>query len=164
MAVKRSKDTIAALLSEPDLAPPREPSRSATRAPRPLPRTPEVPQQEPAPPTPQPRSELETGARPTPKAEPEATRELDADTDPEWEDPDELEHFEFRADAPLVRPRRRKQVDYQTLRINRQTAKIMRQVWLANRRVDPALSYTEFATVVCQNGLRAMKEQRERGE
>jgi hypothetical protein len=40
----------------------------------------------------------------------------------------------------------------------------MRLQWQAARRIDPMLSFTEFATVVCQRGLRALKEDRERGE
>jgi hypothetical protein len=80
----------------------------------------------------------------------------------EWNDPDELENFDFDATASVVKVRKRRAVDYQTLRINQPTSKIMRQVWLANRRIDPALSYTEFATLVVQRGLRGLKEDRGR--
>jgi len=45
-------------------------------------------------------------------------------------DDEDLEAFAFDADAPLVRPRRREQKDYQTVRINRPTAKILRAQWL----------------------------------
>jgi hypothetical protein len=79
-------------------------------------------------------------------------------------DDSDLEAFELQADAPLVRPRRRRQVDYQTVRINRPTAQVLRAQWLIARRQDPLLSYTEFSTIAVQSGLRALKEQRERGE
>lgn len=82
----------------------------------------------------------------------------------EWAEPDELEAFDFDASAPLVRPRRRKQPDYQTVRLHRTTAQIMRQAWLASRKTDAAITYTEFSTLVCQHGLRALKEARERGD
>ena len=77
-------------------------------------------------------------------------------------DDDDLEAFELVADAPLVKPRRRREPDYQTVRINRPTAKILRAQWLLARSIDPMISYTEFATVCVQHGLRALKEQRER--
>ena len=79
-------------------------------------------------------------------------------------DDEDLEAFAFDTDAPLVRPRRREQKDYQTVRINRPTAKILRAQWLLARQIDPLMSYTEFSTIVVQQGLRALKEQRERGE
>jgi hypothetical protein len=79
-------------------------------------------------------------------------------------DDSDLEAFEFAAEAPLVKPRRRRQVEYQTVRINRPTAKILRAQWLLARQQDPLLSYTEFSTIAVQSGLRALKEQRERGE
>ena len=77
-------------------------------------------------------------------------------------DDDDLEAFELAADAPLVKPRRRREPEYQTVRINRPTAKILRAQWLLARSIDPMISYTEFATVCVQHGLRALKEQRER--
>jgi len=77
-------------------------------------------------------------------------------------DDDDLEAFELVADAPLVKPRRRREPEYQTVRINRPTAKILRAQWLRARSIDPMISYTEFATVCVQHGLRALKEQRER--
>jgi hypothetical protein len=79
-------------------------------------------------------------------------------------DDSDLEAFELAAEAPLVKPRRRRQVEYQTVRINRPTAKILRAQWLLARQQDPLLSYTEFSTIAVQSGLRALKEQRERGE
>jgi hypothetical protein len=82
----------------------------------------------------------------------------------EWDDPAELERFEFDAAAPIVKPRRRRDPIYQTLRINSPTARIMRLQWQAARRIDPMVTFTEFATVVCQRGLRALKEDRERDE
>ena len=83
--------------------------------------------------------------------------------DGDFDDTD-LESFELQADAPLVRPRRREQKDYQTVRINRPTAKILRAQWLLARQVDPLMSYTEFSTIVVQCGLQALKAQRDRGE
>lgn len=77
-------------------------------------------------------------------------------------DEDDLEAFELVADAPLVKPRRRREPEYQTVRINRPTAKILRAQWLLARSIDPMISYTEFATVCVQHGLRALKEQRDR--
>lgn len=77
-------------------------------------------------------------------------------------DDDDLEAFELVADAPLVKPRRRREPEYQTVRINRPTAKILRAQWLLARSIDPMISYTEFATVCVQHGLRALKEQRDR--
>jgi hypothetical protein len=74
----------------------------------------------------------------------------------------DLEAFELDVDRPLVRPRRRKEVDYQTVRINRPTARILRQQWLAARSIDPLVSFTEFATIVAQKGLRALAEERKR--
>jgi len=79
-------------------------------------------------------------------------------------DDSDLEAFEFAAEAPLVKPRRRREVEYQTVRINRPTAKVLRAQWLLARQQDPLLSYTEFSTIAVQSGLRALKEQRERGE
>lgn len=79
-------------------------------------------------------------------------------------DDSDLEAFELAAEAPLVKPRRRRQVEYQTVRINRPTAKVLRAQWLLARQQDPLLSYTEFSTIAVQSGLRALKEQRERGE
>lgn len=137
---KKQSSTLAALIGNADLAPPpRNPEPERSREPIPT-------QQVAVPQAPQ----IRRYAEPEPDAG-------------EWEDPDELEAFDFDATAPVVKPRKRKPVDYQTLRINKPTAQIMRQVWLANRRIDPALSYTEFATVVVQHGLRALKEERERG-
>lgn len=86
-----------------------------------------------------------------------------AEPEPEWDDPEELEEFDFDPSEALVRPRRRKAVEYPTLRVHPNTAKVMRQVWLANRRIDPALSFTEFSTLCVQFGLRALKEARDRG-
>lgn len=83
--------------------------------------------------------------------------------DDDFDDSD-LEAFELAAEAPLVKPRRRRQVEYQTVRINRPTAKILRAQWLLARQQDPLLSYTEFSTIAVQSGLRALKEQRARGE
>jgi hypothetical protein len=74
----------------------------------------------------------------------------------------DLEAFELHVDQPLVRPRRRRQVDYQTVRINKPTARVLRQCWLAARQQDPLVSFTEFATIVTQRGLRALAEDRER--
>jgi hypothetical protein len=82
-------------------------------------------------------------------------------TDDGYDDVD-LEAFELQVDQPLVRPRRRRQVDYQTVRINKPTARILRQCWLAARQQDPLVSFTEFATIVTQRGLRALAEDRER--
>jgi hypothetical protein len=79
-------------------------------------------------------------------------------------DDSDLEAFELVAEAPLVKPRRRREIEYQTVRINRPTAKILRAQWLLARQQDPLLSYTEFSTITVQSGLRALKEQRERGE
>jgi hypothetical protein len=83
--------------------------------------------------------------------------------DADFDDSD-LEAFELAAEAPLVKPRRRREVEYQTVRINRPTAKILRAQWLLARQQDPLLSYTEFSTIAVQSGLRALKEQREREE
>jgi hypothetical protein len=83
-------------------------------------------------------------------------------TSPDDYDEVDLEAFELEVDRPLVRPRRRKEVDYQTVRINRPTARILRQQWLAARSVDPLVSFTEFATIVAQKGLRALAEERKR--
>ena len=83
--------------------------------------------------------------------------------DGDFDDTD-LESFDLPADAPLVRPRRREQKDYQTVRINRPTAKILRAQWLLARQIDPLMSYTEFSTIVVQRGLQALKAQRDRGE
>jgi hypothetical protein len=79
-------------------------------------------------------------------------------------DDSDLEAFELATETPLVKPRRRREVEYQTVRINRPTAKILRAQWLLARQQDPLLSYTEFSTIAVQSGLRALKEQRERGE
>lgn len=133
---RKQTDTLAALIGNPDYAPP--------------PRQPE----------PQPHPET-TQHVAVPQA-PQIRHYAEPDTE-EWDDPDELENFDFDPAAPVVKPRKRRPVDYQTLRINAPTSKIMRQVWLANRRIDPALSYTEFATLVVQHGLRALKEERDRG-
>jgi hypothetical protein len=76
----------------------------------------------------------------------------------------DLEAFELEVDRPLVRPRRRKEVDYQTVRINRPTARILRQQWLAARSIDPLVSFTEFATIVAQKGLRTLAEERKRDD
>lgn len=83
-------------------------------------------------------------------------------TSPDDYDEVDLEAFELEVDRPLVRPRRRKEVDYQTVRINRPTARILRQQWLAARSVDPLVSFTEFATIVAQKGLRTLAEERKR--
>jgi hypothetical protein len=132
---RKQSSTVAHLLGRSDLAPP--------------PREPE-PRVEP------------TQHVAVPQA-PQARRYAEPEPDTgEWEEPDELEHFDFDPAASVVKPRRRRPVDYQTLRINQPTSKIMRQVWLANRRIDPALSYTEFATLVVQRGLRGLKEDRGR--
>ncbi len=74
----------------------------------------------------------------------------------------DLEAFELEVDRPLVRPRRRREVDYQTVRINKPTARILRQCWLAARSIDPLVSFTEFATIVTQKGLRTLAEERSR--
>lgn len=132
-----SKKGVSAVLSiagQPDLAPP-------PRDPKPEAAAPEVTE--------------------VPKA-PQRRRYAEPEPAEEWDDPEELKNFDFDPDAPLVRRRKRKPVEYPTLRIDTKTAKIMRQVWLANRRIDPALSFTEFATVCVQHGLRALKEQRDR--
>lgn len=73
-------------------------------------------------------------------------------------DDSDLEAFELEADAPLVRPRRRKNVEYQTVRINKPTARILRAQWLRARQVDPLLSYTEFSTIIVQTGLTALRD------
>jgi hypothetical protein len=86
------------------------------------------------------------------------------DVPPDDLDDSDLEAFELAAEAPLVKPRRRREVEYQTVRINRPTAKILRAQWLLARQQDPLLSYTEFSTITVQSGLRALKEQRDRGE
>ena len=83
-------------------------------------------------------------------------------TSPDDYDEVDLEAFELEVNVPLVRPRRRKEVDYQTVRINRPTARILRQQWLAARSIDPLVSFTEFATIVAQKGLRALAEERRR--
>ena len=85
-----------------------------------------------------------------------------ADVDEDDLDDSDLEAFDLQVDRPLVRPRRRAAVDYQTVRINRPTAKILRQQWLMARRLDPLLSFTEFATIVAQKGLTALAEERRR--
>src|SRR5690349_8906734 len=106
---KRSTDTIAALLgSAPALAPvwdepAEEPSESsqrpavdhpsAVRAPSPL------------------RSAAPVQPDPS---------QLAVTDDGDFDDTD-LESFDLPADGPLVRPRRREQKDYQTVRINRPT-------------------------------------------
>lgn len=82
--------------------------------------------------------------------------------DPSDYDDVDLEAFELDVDRPLVRPRRRKEVDYQTVRINRPTARILRQQWLVARSIDPLVSFTEFATIVTQKGLRTLAEERKR--
>ena len=133
---RKQSSTVAHLLGRSDLAPP-------PREPEPAPRVEPAPAQHVA----------------VPQA-PQIRRYAEPDAE-EWEE-DELEHFEFDPTASVVKPRKRRPVDYQTLRINQPTAKIMRQIWLANRRVDPALSYTEFATLVVQRGLRGLKEDRGR--
>jgi hypothetical protein len=83
-------------------------------------------------------------------------------TSPDDYDEVDLEAFELEVNVPLVRPRRRKEVDYQTVRINRPTARILRQQWLAARSIDPLVSFTEFATIVAQKGLRTLAEERRR--
>ena len=79
-------------------------------------------------------------------------------------DDTDLEAFELNTSAPLVKPRRRRQVDYQTLRIQKHTWRIMRDSWLRARQIDPLVTFVEFSTVVIQRGLQALKEDRERGE
>lgn len=101
----------------------------------------------------------ERGSKPKPPVVDQPPAPDDGDLDDS-----DLEAFELQADAPLIRPRRRRQVDYQTVRINRPTAQVLRAQWLIARRQDPLLSYTEFSTIAVQSGLRALKEQRERGE
>ncbi|MGB6161771.1 MAG: hypothetical protein WBF75_04190 [Pseudonocardiaceae bacterium] len=101
----------------------------------------------------------ERGSKPKPPVVDQPPAPDDGDLDDS-----DLEAFELQADAPLIRPRRRRQVDYQTVRINRPTAQVLRAQWLIARRHDPLLSYTEFSTIAVQSGLRALKEQRERGE
>jgi hypothetical protein len=83
-------------------------------------------------------------------------------TSPDDYDEVDLEAFELEVNVPLVRPRRRKEVDYQTVRINRPTARILRQQWLTARSIDPLVSFTEFATIVAQKGLRTLAEERRR--
>lgn len=149
---KRSTDTIAALLgSAPALAPVRDepvdgPSESS----------PQSAAAELSPPVMAP-SPLRPAASVHPSQLPPPA------DDGDFDDTD-LESFELQADAPLVRPRRREQKDYQTVRINRPTAKILRAQWLLARQVDPLMSYTEFSTIVVQCGLQALKAQRDRGE
>lgn len=82
-----------------------------------------------------------------------AADELD-DVDPEI--------FDFETTAPLVRPRKRKSMDYQTVRLFRSTWQPLRQAWLMNRKVDSLISFTEFASVVCQRGLQSLKAEVER--
>jgi hypothetical protein len=74
----------------------------------------------------------------------------------------DLEAFELEVDRPLVKPRKRRQVDYQTVRLYRSTARILRQGWLKARERDVLLSFTEFATIVAQKGLTALAEERRR--
>ncbi len=162
---KRSSDTIAAMLSSaPALAPVPDKQPVVTQNRRaetePAPRDP----QESAAVTPELQSgevvyeaTVEEVAPARPHLQPVTEEDLG-----EWDDPDELERFEFEASAPIVRPRRRRDPQYQTLRINAPTAKIMRLQWKAARQIDPMVSFTEFSTVVVQAGLRALKEQRER--
>ena len=95
---------------------------------------------------------------------PAADHRAHAEDDAAELDDTDLEAFEFTADAPIVRPRRRRNPLYQTVRINRPTAAVLRAQWLLARKSDPLVTFTEFATIVCQHGLRALKEQRERGE
>lgn len=89
----------------------------------------------------------------SPASQPHGTPDVDLDDT-------DLEAFTMAADAPLVRPRRRRAVDYQTVRINRPTAKVLRANWLVARQQDPLLSYTEFATIVTQRGLQTLAEER----
>jgi len=142
MTNKRSRDTIAAMLSsapalvredEPEVTPTLQPGEEVYEA----------------------TAELVRPTHMAPVPEP-----VD---DGDFED-DDLEAFEFEASAPIVKPRRREVKDYQTVRINRPTARILRAQWLLARQVDPLVTFTEFSTVVAQHGLRALKEQRERGE
>src|SRR5690242_15458530 len=98
---KRSSDTIAALLgSAPALAP-----------------VPDGPADRPATPPPAPEAAAELPApnrlRPAAALHPS---QLPPVNDGEFDDTD-LESFDLPADLPLVRPRRREQKDYQTVRI-----------------------------------------------
>lgn len=77
-------------------------------------------------------------------------------------DDSDLEDFHLEAGVPLVKPRRRRQVSYQTVRINKPTAQVLRQQWIVAKHVDPLLSYVEFATIVTQRGLQALAEERRR--
>jgi hypothetical protein len=74
----------------------------------------------------------------------------------------DLEAFELEVDRPLVKPRRRRQPDYQTVRLYRSTAKILRQQWIHARSADPLITFTEFSTLCMQYGLRALAEERRR--
>lgn len=76
-------------------------------------------------------------------------------------DDTDLEAFEMKPGAPLVKPRRRRQVSYQTVRINKPTAQVLRAQWLIARRIDPLFSFTEFSTIVVQRGLQALANERE---
>jgi len=171
VGTKRSKDTISALLGNaPALAP--VPDDSAQQPPTSRSNRPSSPSNDvPSPSTTdsapitlelQPGEQVyEATAEPV---RPSHLRPADEPPAGEEVEEDDLEAFEFEADAPIVKPRRRKQLDYQTVRINRPTARILRAQWLMARQADPLISYTEFATIVCQHGLRALKEQRQRGE
>jgi hypothetical protein len=148
---KRSTDTIAALLgSAPALAPVRDEPADGPSESSPQPTAADHPS------TVMPPSPLRAAAPVHPSQLPPAD-------DGDFDDTD-LESFELQADAPLVRPRRREQKDYQTVRINRPTAKILRAQWLLARQVDPLMSYTEFSTIVVQRGLQALKAQHDRGD
>lgn len=109
---------------------------------------------------------LSTAPRMAPMDEPTRPRRT-ADvpaTGPGGEDLDDtdLEAFDLPAGGPLVKPRRRRPVTYQTVRINRPTAQVLRAQWLIARRADPLLSYVEFATIVTQRGLQALADERRR--
>jgi hypothetical protein len=149
---KRSTDTIAAMLSSaPALVPVRDEPTAGPAESSPQPTAADHPSAVMAPSPLRPAAPVHPSQLPPPAE------------DGDFDDTD-LESFELQADAPLVRPRRREQKDYQTVRINRPTAKILRAQWLLARQVDPLMSYTEFSTIVVQRGLQALKAQRDRGD
>jgi hypothetical protein len=144
MATKKSKDTIAALLGS---APALSRSRTLTA------------------PTRSPRRSTSPGRA---KHSPSGSCQPTCSPYRRWRTTTSmtptLEAFELNTSAPLVKPRRRRQVDYQTLRIQKHTWRIMRDSWLRARQIDPLVTFVEFSTVVIQRGLQALKEDRERGE
>lgn len=154
---KRSASTIAAMLSSaPPLTPVTEdaPAPDADHTPVVVPDTvtPELQRGE---------EVYETTAVEVRPARLQPVEVNDPDEIDEWGDPDELKTFAFEAAAPLVRPRKRKAVDYQTLRIHKSTWQALRQAWLMARKVDPLVSFVEMSTLVVQKGMQALKAEME---